>query len=157
MMGTKVALTLALTVPLDARGPPQYWALSPLPGLEPGAQVTLGGVLVGRVISKAERGDTTSIRVRFNRGVDRLPGSHVVRLQRLGPNGEVALEIRPDRHGGTGSFARGGLLRVLPAAPPFQRGEAPVVTPRGLLEPPPIFQLLPPAPPHRLRTSPTTT
>jgi hypothetical protein len=157
MVGTKVALTLALTVPLDSRGPPEYWALAPLPGLEPGAPVTLGGVLVGRVMSKTGRGDTTFLGVHFNRGVDRLAGSHVVRLQRLGPDGEVALEIRPDRHGGTGSFARGGLLRVLPADPPFPGGERPMAAPRGLLEPPPIFQLLPPAPPHRLRTSPTAT
>jgi hypothetical protein len=36
MVGTKVALTLALTVPLDWRRPPEYWALAPFPGLEPG-------------------------------------------------------------------------------------------------------------------------
>jgi hypothetical protein len=156
MVGTKVALTLALTVPLDWRGPPEYWALAPFPGLEPGALVTLGGVLVGRVTSKTERGDTTFLGVRFSRGVDRLPGSRVVRLQRLGPNGEVALEIRPDRQGGTRSFARGGFVRVLPADPPFPSEWPLMAAPRGLLEPPQILQLLPPAPPHR-RTSLTAT
>jgi hypothetical protein len=131
--------------------------LAPFPGLEPGALVTLGGVLVGRVASKTERGDTTFLGVRFNRGVGRLPGSHVVRLRRLGLNGEVALEIRPDRRGGTGSFVRGGLVRVLPADPPSPSEWPPMATPRGPPQSPPIFQLLPPAPLHRLRTSPTAT
>jgi hypothetical protein len=36
-VGTKVALTLALTVPLESRSPPEYWALARFPGLEPAA------------------------------------------------------------------------------------------------------------------------
>lgn len=121
LLATKALIALALTLPATVRrGAAEYRALAPLPGLEAGAPVTLGGQLIGKVVSMERRGDTTALRVRFVRGAERLPGSRAVRVRRLGFGGPLVLEIRVEdrsrlpRH--ARSFASGGWLQVLPPA-----------------------------------------
>jgi hypothetical protein len=130
LLATKAAIALALGLPATfRRGAAEYRTLAPLAGLAPGAPVTLGGQLIGKVVSMERRGDTTALRVRFVRGAERLPGSRAVRVQRLGFAGTLGLDIRIEdrsrrpRH--ARSFARGGWLQVLPpagAGEPFVEG-----------------------------------
>jgi len=154
VLASKAVIALALALPAAfRRSAVEYRALGPLPGLEPGAPVTLAGQHIGEVVSMERRGDTTALRVRFVRGAERLPGSRAVRLRRLGFAPEaMALEIRPEARSERPRFARsfalGGWLQVLPPDPrerPFMdTRERRQWTPP---QPPPVFLLLPPAPP----------
>src|SRR5688572_11825268 len=98
MVGTKLALTLAMTLRLNSHGPVEYWVLAPLPGLEAGAPVVVYGQLIGQVTAKEGRGDTTVLKVRFNRESHRLSPSRVVRLRRMGLGDAVVLEMHPRRY-----------------------------------------------------------
>jgi len=153
-LGAKAVVALALTLPASVRRPAvEYRALAALPGLKPGAPVTLAGQLIGNVVSMRRRGDTTVLRVRFVRGAERLPGSRTVYLRRLGFEPEVTVlemrvEARSERPPHSRSFALGGWLRVLPSGP----GEGLFIDsrrPRRLVvpQPPSILQWRPPASP----------
>jgi hypothetical protein len=149
MAAAKLLITLALMLPTNRSSPVEYRTLTELPGLAPGSPVTLGGQPIGRIVTSERRGDTTVLRVRFNRGADRLPGSRIVRLLRIGLPGSdvVALDMRPEPRRTTPSFARGGVLhvqRLRPRDPPRADPGPRLATPPG---PPPILRLIPLAPP----------
>jgi len=154
VLAAKAVTALALALPTSLRRPTvEYRALSSLPGLEPGAPVTLAGQLIGEVISTDRRGDTTVLRVRFVRGAERLPGGRGVRLRRLGyaPDVmalEIRIESRSERPRHERSFALGGWLEVLPSDPAERlfmdaRQRRQLAPPA----PPPAILLLPLAPP----------
>jgi hypothetical protein len=112
----KLALMLALTLPSGRRGPVEFRSLSTLPGVHSGTAVTLSGLLIGRVVAKRHRGDTTLITVRFDRGAGHLPGDRVVVLRPMGLEQSVALEIQPVGQRPWVSVARGGWLHVVPSS-----------------------------------------
>jgi hypothetical protein len=109
-----LAVTLAANLRRDAV---EYRALASLSGLEPGADVTLAGQAIGRVVAVKRHGDTTALRVRFNRGAERLPGSRTVCLRVMGLDQRIVLEMHADpptvRAKFSRSFAIGGWLEVL--------------------------------------------
>jgi hypothetical protein len=114
----KVVLTFALALPSGRRGPVEFRSLSALPGVYSGTPVTLSGMLIGHVVAKHQRGDTTLITVRFERGAGHLPGDRVVVLRPMGLEQSVAVEIQPVAQRPSVSVARGGWLRVVPWSPP---------------------------------------
>jgi hypothetical protein len=148
MTAAKVLVTLALMPAPGRSGPVEYRTLAELPGLAPGSPVTLAGQRIGRIVRSERRGDTTVLRVRFNRGADRLPGSRIVRLRRIGLAGSdvIALDMWCGERRMTPSFARGGVLHVQPSLRPRSLRE----DPRPRLDtpppPPPILRLIPLAP-----------
>jgi hypothetical protein len=148
MVGIKVVLTLAMTLRLNSHGPVEYWALAPLPGLKAGAPVVVYGQVIGQVTAKEGRGDTTVLKVRFNRDARRLPASRVVQLRRMGLGDAVFLEMHPGGRRDNDAFTRGGWLRVLPAEPfPYlMPGDVIARMPRQA-PPPWLWQLIPPGPP----------
>jgi len=165
LIGTKAALALALALPGSLRREAaEYRALAPLPGLQPGAPVTLAGQLIGEVVGLERHGDTTALRVRFVRGAERLPGSRIIRLRRVTRTVRVgqtrlasevtALEIRMAmRHArpeSSRSFARGGWLEVLPSDGPDELFADPP-SPSRMTPLPPRYAMpvLPWAPPAR--------
>jgi ABC-type transporter Mla subunit MlaD len=146
MAGTKLVLGLALMLPAKCRGPVEYRALAALPDVKPGTSVTLAGMLIGRVVTTNRHGDTTVLRIWFDRGAERLPGSDTVQLRRMGLEGELALEMqltmRPAK-----PFARGGLLHVLPPWEPMNDPEWTRRRARDSLPwTPPMLQLIPQTP-----------
>jgi hypothetical protein len=153
IVGTKVALTLALTFPLNCRGSVEYWALTTMPGLRPGSPVALYGEIIGRVVATSWRGDTTFIRVRFKPDAHRLPGSRVVqlRLMGFGRKEQMALEIRPREHSRFESFTLGGKLRVLPRD--LHPYPLPDSRPPSMMAPPPpaVRHFIPLGPPPSRR------
>jgi ABC-type transporter Mla subunit MlaD len=142
MTAAKLVVTLALMLPTNRGGQVEYRASAALAGLEPGAAVVLAGALIGHVSEVSRRGDTTVLRVRFQRGVERLPGSRVVQLRRFGLQGPLALEMRPAPRG-TWSFARGGLLHVRPWEPPAPNRANPPAGWDAPPEPAPVLRLIP--------------
>jgi hypothetical protein len=152
IVGTKVALTLGLTFPLNCRGSVEYWALTRMPGLRSGSPVALYGEIIGRVVATDWRGDTTFIRVRFKRNAHRLPGSRVVQVRWMGfgKKEQMALEIRPNEHPRFESYTLGGKLHVLPGDldPHPLRWDRPP----GMMVPPPVFrESIPVVPPPSRR------
>ncbi|MFN2565750.1 MAG: MlaD family protein [Gemmatimonadaceae bacterium] len=149
MTAAKLVVTLALMLPANRGEPVEYRTLAELPGLSPGSPVTLAGQPIGQVVRSERRGDTTVLRIRFRRGVERLPGSRIVQLRRMGLDGSevVALEMRRAPRGTSRSFARGGLLHVRPPDLEYR----PDPRPDWYAPPqPPVHRLIPPAPPARL-------
>jgi ABC-type transporter Mla subunit MlaD len=133
MTAAKLAVALALMPPTTRGGPVEYRASAPLPGLERGAPVVLAGMLIGHVSHVGRRGDATVLHVRFQRGVERLPGSRIVQVRPFGLQGAVALEMLPAPRG-SWSFERGGLLLVRrweepPPEPPSMPRWIPHATP----------------------------
>jgi hypothetical protein len=112
MMVAKLAVAVALMRPTARRGSVEYLAPVPLPGLQPEAPVVLLGMLIGHVSHLTRRGDTTVLRLRFQPGVDDLPGSLTVQLRPFGLEDRVALEMLPMPRDKGRSFVRGGLLEV---------------------------------------------
>jgi hypothetical protein len=153
ILGTKVALTIALAVPLKYSGPVEYWALTTMPGLRPGSPVALYGQVIGRVVATTWRGDTTFIRVRFKRDAHRLPGSRVVQLRLVGfgKNEQMALEIRPNERSPFEPYTLGGKLHVLPGD--LHPYPLPWYRPPSMTVPPPpaVRQFIPVVPPPARR------
>jgi hypothetical protein len=120
-LAAKAAFTLVFTLPrdpADLRGAVDYQSLSTPPAVRSGMPVMLSGQLVGYVVATPRRGDTTVIRVRFDRRARPLPGGRVAALRRIGlGEDDVALEFRPTPRRGWECFARRDWLRVLPAPP----------------------------------------
>jgi hypothetical protein len=146
MMAAKLALTFALTLPVNRPSMVQYRALSVLPGVRAGTPVTLAGLLIGHVVAKNRRGDTTFLSVRFNRGAKQFPGNWSVGLRWMGFGQGVALELQPfDLEAGE-AIARGGWLHLIPLVHPPQPQPG-VVQPRRLpAEEPAWLQLIPTTP-----------
>jgi hypothetical protein len=152
MAATKVAFTVALMLPARGRDTVEYRTLSALSGVRAGTPVVLSGLVIGHVAAKNRGGDTTVLRVRFDRGAEQLPGSRLVGVRWMGLGQDVALEIQPGPRRGVESFARGGWLQVIPLAP-FAFPQPEVARTRALRpEEPPWRPLIPttPAAPRRL-------
>ena len=131
MVGAKLAIALALTVPDSRQRPANYWLLDAAPGVETGTPVVMSGIVVGRVTVKKQRGDTTFLRIGFSGQIGRLPPSRILMLQRVGLEELVAVELAPGEDGSGKGAKRGGQLRVISGTPstgargPRSSGETP--------------------------------
>lgn len=156
MVATKVAFTIAVTLPPTPRGAVEYRALSALSGVRAGTPVILFGQLIGEVVAKNRHGDTTFLTVRFKTGAERLPGSRVVQSRWMGFGQGIALEIQPASRRVEEPFARGGWLRVIRPDPSPYPPE--VIRPRDAPPgPAPSPQLMPLAPIAPRRWAPVAT
>jgi hypothetical protein len=158
MVGTKVVLSLAMTLRLNSRGPVEYWALASLPGLESGTPVVVFGQVIGQVTAREGRGDTTVLKVRFHRDAHRLPSSRVVQLRRIGRGDEVALEMHPGWPRDPDDVTRGGRLHVLPVEPTSDEPPPDGIGRMPRLQLPPwAWQFIPPGPPPSRTFAPRST
>jgi ABC-type transporter Mla subunit MlaD len=148
MVGAKLAIALALTVADSRQGSANYWLLDATPGVETGAPVAMSGIVVGRVIAKKQRGDTTFLRIGFTAQMGRLPRSQILTLQGVGLVGLLAVELATGEDRPGRGVKRAGQLRVILGTPATDARD-----PRSSDETPSPFmwQPIPSSPPASLR------